>query len=71
MFFKIGVCFLKMGVGQVVSTPSSRAVHVGVKEAVSPIFSVILNNQTPYLYGCKRQNNGSVLLTITLPVHRN
>ena len=37
-----------------------------LKGAVSPTFSVIFNSQKTYLYGCKRQNNGSVLLTIIL-----
>ena len=41
------------------------------KWAVSSIFSVTLNSQKAYLYGCKRQNDGSVLLTITALVHRN
>ena len=30
------------------------------KGAVSPIFRVTLNRQKSCLYGCKRQNNGSV-----------
>ena len=36
-----------------------------------PIFSVTLNNQETFIYGCKRSNSGSVLLTLTLLVHRN
>ena len=50
---------------------SLRTLPFVLKGALSPIFSVILNSQKTYLYGYKRQNNGSVLLTITLLVHRN
>ena len=39
--------------------------------AVLPLFRVTLNSQKTYSHGCKRQNNGSVLLKITLQVHRN
>ena len=50
---------------------SLRTLPFVLQGALPPIFSVILNSQKIYLYGCKRQNNGSVLLTITLLVHRN
>ena len=42
-----------------------------VKGAVSPIFCVILNSQKAYFNRWNRQNNGSVLLTINLIMHRN
>ena len=43
-----------------------------IKGAVSPIFSVTLNNQKTYqLYRRERQNNNSALLTTTLDYEIN
>ena len=46
---------------------SERIAHFmwGLKGAVSTTFSVAWNGQKTYFYGCKRQNNVSVLLKIT------
>ena len=41
------------------------------KGAVSRIFSVTMDSQKAYLFRWNRQNNGRVLLTITLLVHTN
>ena len=49
----------------------AQANQIFKKGAVSVIFSVTLNSRKTCLYGSKRQNNDSVLLTITPPVHRN
>ena len=43
----------------------------GFKRAVSPIFSVTLNGEKTYLYRWEHQNNGSILLKITLLGPRN
>ena len=42
-----------------------------LKGAVSPIFCVTLNSQKTYLDWWNGQNNDSVVLAITLLVHRN
>ena len=48
----------------------SRDLNSSHKGAVSPIFCVTLNSQKLYLNRWNRRNNDSVLLTITLLMHR-
>ena len=49
----------------------SRHMKIKLRGAVSPIFSVTLNGEKIYLFCLKRENNDTILLKITLLVHRN